>query len=62
MAIPMQPLTPEEREHPTPPPPRIGAAVQRTGPGMHAGRAPDDLALAFRRILEETVFFGRELD
>jgi hypothetical protein len=44
MAIPMQPLTPEERENPTPPPPRIGAAVQRTGPGMHAGRAPDDLA------------------
>ncbi|MFG0274457.1 MAG: hypothetical protein ACF8QF_05320, partial [Phycisphaerales bacterium] len=38
-----QPLTPEERDNPTPPPPRIGAPVQNAGPGSQAGRAPDDL-------------------
>jgi hypothetical protein len=41
----MEPLTPEEREHPIAPPPPLGTPVQQPGPSGRSGsRAPEDLA------------------
>ena len=41
----MEPLTPEEREHPIAPPPPLGTPVSQPGPsGSPRARAPEDLA------------------